>query len=73
VPANLSILDALAQAGIDASAGCRNGSCGTCATRVLAGEPDHRDSALTDEQRTVGRLMCVCVSRAHSPGITLDL
>jgi len=72
VPANLSILDALAQAGVSVSAGCRNGTCGTCAMTVLTGQPDHRDSVLTDEQRTVGRLMCVCVSRANSTEITLD-
>ena len=73
VPADLSILDALEQAGVAASAGCRNGSCGTCATKVLAGQPDHRDSVLTEDQRVGERLMCVCVSRAHSPDITLDI
>jgi ferredoxin len=68
-----SILDALEVAGVTVNAGCRNGSCGTCATRVLAGLPDHRDAALTEEQRSVRRLMCICVSRARSPELTLDL
>lgn len=73
VPANLSILDALEQAGVATSAGCRNGSCGACATKVLAGQPEHLDSVLTENQRVDERLMCVCVSRAHSPDITLDI
>ena len=68
-----SILDAVHVAGIEAPASCRSGNCGTCAVKVLAGEPDHRDSALSDAERERADLMCICVSRAKSSSLTLDL
>ncbi len=68
-----TILEALEVAGVTASAGCRNGSCGTCRVKVLGGEPDHRDAALTPDERTRAGLMCICVSRSHTNSLTLDL
>lgn len=68
-----SILDAVQAAGIDAPASCRSGNCGTCTVKVLAGEPDHRDSALSVVERERAGLMCICVSRAKSAALTLDL
>jgi ferredoxin len=68
-----SILDAVQAAGVDAPAACRAGTCGTCAVKVLAGEPDHRDTNLAVAEREQARLMCICVSRAKSPELTLDL
>ena len=73
VSAGRSILDAVQAAGIDAPASCRSGTCGTCAVKVVAGQPDHRDTALTNEERTKAGLMCICVSRASSAELTLDL
>jgi hypothetical protein len=40
---------------------------------VLAGVPDHRDLLLTDSERARGDVMMLCVSRALSPTLTLDL
>ena len=68
-----SILDAVHAAGVAAPGACRAGQCGTCATKVLAGEPDHRDTALSSAQRETAGLMCICVSRARTPALTLDL
>lgn len=59
--------------GIAVSASCRAGTCGTCATKVLDGTPDHRDSALTPEEGAQAGLMCVCVFRAVTPRLALDL
>lgn len=73
VPAGQSILDAVQAAGIDAPHACRTGTCGTCAVKVLAGDPDHRDSVLGKTEREQAGLMCICVSRAGSPALTLDL
>jgi hypothetical protein len=73
VPAERSILDAVHAAGIDAPAACRSGVCGSCAVEVLAGAPDHRDAALDQAQRERGALMCICVSRAITPTLVLDL
>ncbi|MFE3281102.1 2Fe-2S iron-sulfur cluster-binding protein [Nocardia sp. NPDC059239] len=52
---------------------CGEGYCGTCETRVLAGQPDHRDDFLTDEERAEGKTMLICVSRSRSPRPVLDL
>lgn len=73
VSASQSILDAVQAAGIDAPSSCRAGSCGTCAVKVLAGEPEHRDSVLSAEERERAAMMCICVSRARSSSLTLDL
>ena len=68
-----TLLESIEAAGIAVPASCRAGTCGTCATKVLEGMPDHRDSALTCEERAHAGLICVCVSRALSPGLALDL
>jgi ferredoxin len=52
---------------------CQQGFCGTCRTRVLDGEVDHRDTLLTDPERAAG-MMLTCVSRAAAASrLTLDL
>lgn len=68
-----TILDAVLAAGIPAAYSCRNGLCGTCETRVLAGEPDHRDLILSETERQEGRTMMICCSRSKSASLTLDL
>jgi ferredoxin-NADP reductase len=68
-----SILAALATAGIDLPSSCQEGTCATCETTVLEGQADHRDSVLSDEERVSGRTMMLCVSRARSPRLVLDL
>ncbi len=68
-----TILEAVEAAGIAAPAGCRNGTCGTCRVKVLDGVPEHRDTALGPDERATAGLMCICVSRAHSAELTLDL
>ncbi|WP_028923122.1 PDR/VanB family oxidoreductase [Pseudonocardia acaciae] len=73
VAAGVSILDALAGAGVEVPSSCREGICGTCETKVLAGEPDHRDLLLSDEEKRSGQTMLLCVSRCRSPELLLDL
>ncbi|MER5675202.1 PDR/VanB family oxidoreductase [Pseudonocardia alni] len=73
VPAGCSILDALEGAGIATLSSCREGTCGTCETGVLAGEPDHRDSLLTEEEQATNEVMMLCVSRSRSPRLVLEL
>lgn len=68
-----TVLAALNDAGVATLSDCGVGNCGTCAVKVLAGEVEHRDHALSDTQRQRNNLMCLCVSRAHSDSITLDL
>jgi tetrachlorobenzoquinone reductase len=73
VSAEQSILDALLAEGIDVNCSCREGICGACETRVLAGEPDHRDQILSDEEKQAGQVMMICVSRCKGPRLSLDL
>ncbi len=72
VPAGESILDVLLEAKVEADYDCKMGICGLCATKVLKGEPDHRDHTLNDDEQAEGQ-MCICISRAKGPGLTLDL
>ncbi len=68
-----TILDALLDAGIDANYGCKSGTCGACAVKVLDGIPVHRDSALSKEERDQAGLICPCVSRSASDVLVLDI
>lgn len=68
-----TILEAVEAAGVAAPFACRTGTCGTCATKVLVGTPEHRDTVLSDAERDRAGLMCICVSRASSPELVLDL
>jgi ferredoxin-NADP reductase len=73
VPSSMTVLTAVEQAGVSVPSSCREGTCGTCETTVLAGTPDHRDSILTDDERAAGELMLICVSRSLSRKLVLDL
>jgi vanillate O-demethylase ferredoxin subunit len=66
-------LDALADAGIHIATSCEQGVCGTCVTRVLEGEPQHRDLFLSDDERKKNDRFTPCCSRANSPTLLLDL
>ncbi len=68
-----SLLEALEDAGVPILSSCREGICGTCETGVISGKPDHRDSLLSDEEKEESATMLVCVSRACSPRLVLDL
>ena len=68
-----SILDALEDGGIPVPYSCREGLCRSCETSVLRGEVDHRDFVLSDGERAENRSMLVCVSRALSDELVLDL
>lgn len=73
VPADKSLLDALLEAGVDVPYSCFEGVCGTCETRVLDGEIDHRDGVLSAVERKRGDVMMVCVSRCKGARLVLDL
>lgn len=73
VPAGVSCLQALRDHGLNLEWSCREGVCGTCETEIIEGEPIHRDSVLTDEERQSGETMMICVSRAKTPRLRLDL
>ncbi|GAB2713216.1 PDR/VanB family oxidoreductase [Streptomyces bullii] len=73
VPPGVSVLDAVRAAGVEVLYSCTEGTCGTCETDVLQGDPDHRDSVLTQEERDSGETMMICVSRCLGRRLVLDL
>jgi ferredoxin-NADP reductase len=73
VGAHESILAAVEREGIGVLSSCRVGTCGTCETPVLEGEPDHRDFVLDNEDKARNDCMMICVSRALSHRLVLDL
>ncbi len=73
VPEGRSILEVVEEAGVAVLSSCREGTCGTCETAVLGGVPDHRDDLLTEEEREAGDVMFICVSRARSDRLVLEL
>ena len=61
VAADRNILDTLLDAGLKIPHDCERGECVMCTTRLLGGEPDHRDLCLNSQERASS--MCVGVSR----------
>jgi len=70
-----SVLAAIEAAapGLSIYQSCHEGVCGSCETPVLEGTPEHRDVVLSKRQRERGDRMMICVSRARSPRLVLDL
>jgi vanillate O-demethylase ferredoxin subunit len=73
VPAARTILQVVREQGIDVVSACEEGVCGTCETRVLEGVPEHRDVLLTPAEREAGASMMICISRAKTQKLVLDL
>ena len=73
VGADESLIDVLHNNGYTVMCSCTQGICGSCITPVLEGVPDHRDAIMTDKQRAANTQMTVCVSRAKSASLVLDL
>lgn len=73
VPPGKSIIDVLEEAGHDLVYDCLRGDCGICQTDVVSGEPDHRDVVLSDAEKADGKVMQICVGRAKSARLVLDI
>ena len=73
VPPDKSILQVLIEEGIDPMYDCQRGECGICQVAVVEGVPDHRDHILSDEEQAENKVMQICVSRAKTPRLVLDL
>ncbi|WP_341902853.1 PDR/VanB family oxidoreductase [Polaromonas sp. YR568] len=74
VSAEQTLLEALRGQGVHVTSSCESGTCGSCKTRLLSGDVEHRDMVLTDEEKA--SCIMVCVSRARpeaSAELVLDL
>ena len=70
VPTTKTILEVLRDRGLEVPSSCETGTCGTCRTKLVAGEADHRDLVLAEHERA--DTIMICVSRAKSDEITID-
>ena len=66
VPKDQTIVQALEAQGIEILTSCEQGVCGTCITRVLEGQIDHRDMYFTDEEKARNDQFTPCCSRSLS-------
>jgi tetrachlorobenzoquinone reductase len=73
VRAGQSMLEALEANGYAVPFSCREGLCRTCETPLCAGEADHRDFVLSQAEKDAQRSVMLCVSRARTPTLELDL
>lgn len=73
VPAGVSLLEALEDAGKSVPNMCRKGICGECALSVVGGKPLHRDLYLSDQEKAENNVMMCCVSRSEDQELELDL
>ena len=73
VPLGKTVVQALADAGVEVQMSCEQGVCGTCLTRVIEGIPDHKDLYLTPEEQAANDQFTPCCSRSKSARLVLDL
>ena len=73
VASDQTVVAALAAQGVEVLTSCEQGVCGTCITRVLEGECDHRDLYFTDEEKAKNDQFTPCCSRAKGRMLVLDL
>ncbi len=73
VPAGVSLLETLENAGKAIPNMCRKGICGECTIPVLHGTPQHRDLYLNDQEKAENTTMMCCVSRSLDEELELDL
>lgn len=71
VAADQTLLEALRANGVQVPSSCESGTCGSCRTGLLSGEAEHRDMVLGDDEKA--STIMVCVSRAKTPELELDL
>lgn len=73
VPADRTALDMVHELIPDHPYSCREGECGSCEVAVLEGEVEHRDEVLSEDEREANSAMMLCVSRARSARLVIDL
>ncbi|WP_030176739.1 MULTISPECIES: PDR/VanB family oxidoreductase [Actinomycetes] len=73
VGADQSILEVVQTVRDDIASSCQEGYCGSCESRVLEGQPEHRGSLMTPEEHDEDGTMLICVGRSKSPTLVLDL
>ncbi|MGD9951047.1 MAG: 2Fe-2S iron-sulfur cluster-binding protein [Burkholderiales bacterium] len=71
VPPGKSIVRVLLEHGVQVDTSCEAGTCGTCRTRYLSGNPIHNDFVLTEQEQS--QFVMICCARATDTPLVLDL
>ena len=71
VQAHETIVEVLRRNGIQVDVSCEEGYCGTCMTRYVGGQPEHRDSVLDEANRS--NYVMICCARAKEGPLILDI
>lgn len=72
VPVDMTVAQALIDAGVEVPLSCEQGICGTCVMQVIEGDPDHRDVCLSDEDKSSKKMFTPCCSRSQSARLVVD-
>ncbi|MCE0763542.1 PDR/VanB family oxidoreductase [Pseudonocardia kujensis] len=73
VAADQTLLEVVRSVRPDIDFSCQEGYCGSCESRVLEGQPDHRGTMMTPEEHDEDGTMLICVGRSCTPKLVLDL
>jgi len=68
---DMSLLEFAETVGVSIPYGCRQGQCGTCATRLLPRQCDYGDRRRAERGTETGRIILPCVSRLQG-SISID-
>ncbi len=68
IPAERSITDVLAEAGVHVPVKCSDGICGVCKCGLISGAVEHRDFVLSNKQRDTAVILCQSRA-AHKDGV----
>ncbi len=71
IPATKSATEVLIEAGVNIEVKCADGICGVCKCAIVAGQVEHRDFVLSNQQRQTH--MILCQSRAAQPDGILEV
>jgi len=73
IPSHKTIAEVLQDNGIPVTLSCEQGVCGTCLTRLLEGDVEHRDYFQTETEKHANTHISLCCSRARSGTLVLDM
>eukprot|EP00181_Compsopogon_caeruleus_P005652 CAMPEP_0184677614 /NCGR_PEP_ID=MMETSP0312-20130426/191_1 /TAXON_ID=31354 /ORGANISM="Compsopogon coeruleus, Strain SAG 36.94" /LENGTH=157 /DNA_ID=CAMNT_0027125575 /DNA_START=77 /DNA_END=550 /DNA_ORIENTATION=+ len=66
VEEDMTLLEAMEEAGLNVDSSCRAGVCMTCAAKVLSGDVDQESAALADEAKEQGYILtCSAFPRSN--------
>lgn len=73
VPKGLTVIQVLEDHDIFIPVSCEQGICGTCITKVVQGEPDHRDMYLSEAEKALNTQFLPCCSRAKTKKLIIEI